>query len=99
MALQPLLINQTVTYINNLIDKAKITIDDVTEDYPIYNSLVEGNSIKKYVYLDNATGYISEAKLVDSLGRDLSVKPLKISKGQDGFMMVFLIELNVKEVE
>ncbi|MDX8367793.1 hypothetical protein [Cytobacillus sp. IB215665] len=96
MPVNQLLVDQTIDFISNLSTKAIVTIDGVDQEFPFYKVVKKDNQIKKYVYLQSETGYINEARIVDSIGRNLETHNTSIQKGEDGFMIVFLIELVIK---
>lgn len=96
MAVQPLLLDLTREYVSSLPAGAKVTINNEVIDYPIFRTIIDGVSVKKYVYIDEDVGHISKGALVDSLGRELDVKEFEVTKGEDGFMLVFIIDVTLE---
>lgn len=96
--IQNLLIDETLNFIDTFIKKAKVTIDGVEIEKDIYRTKREGNTLRKYVYLDNETGLITRAALVDAQGRELYVKNLNYQKGGDGFMITFPIQQTIEVI-
>lgn len=97
MSLKPLYVNLVRGFASNLGVKAKVTIDGTIKDCDIFRTSIEEESIKKFVYIDEGVGHITEAKLVDSSERELDVKSLDIQKGEDGYMIVFQTSLKIEE--
>lgn len=96
MAVQPLLIELTKSFVSDLPAGAKVTINGEVKDFPIFRTMKEDGAIKKFVYIDHDVGYIERAALVDEQGRELDVKKLEVEKGEDGFMLVFILEITLK---
>lgn len=94
--IQNLLIDETLNFIDTFIKKAKVTIDGVKIEKEIYRTKKDGDTLRKYVYLDNETGLITRAALVDAQGRELYVKNLNYQKGGDGYMIVFPIKQTIE---
>lgn len=98
MEIQPLLIDETLKFIDSYVKKAKVTIAGVEKEYPIFKTKIEGKEIKKFVYITNETGLISDARLIDAQGRNIHVKKMNIVKDKHGFMIVFKINLKIEGV-
>lgn len=90
---------ETLNFWNRLITGAKVTIDGVERDYPIHeSSYIEGNVLKKFVYLDSeSVGRITHAYVYDRDGRAIQEKTMNIKKGADGLMVTFFFALEIKE--
>lgn len=97
MAIQPLYRSAILESIKKLGDKAIVTIGGVARTYPLLNTLQTDDTIKHFVYLENETGTITSAKLVDSIGRELQTYSTVVEKGQDGLVIVFAIKIEIKE--
>ena len=94
-----LLQTETLNFWDRLIIGAKVTIDGKEQDYPIHeSSYIEGNVLKKFVYLDSeVTGKITNAYVYDCDGRPIQEKSMNIKKGADGLMVTLFFRLEVKE--
>lgn len=97
MTIQALYRSAILEAIKNLGEKAIVTIGGVSREYPLLNTLQTNNTIKHYVYLENETGTITSAKLVDSVGRELQTYNTAVEKGQDGFTIVFAVRIDIGE--
>ncbi|WP_102271315.1 hypothetical protein [Cytobacillus massiliigabonensis] len=97
MAVTDLYVDETLNYMRTLAKKAQVTIDGVEREYEIFKTLVEGRTVKHFVYLTNETGTITNAKLQDGQGRDLQHRTYNVRKGPDGFVVVFVITISIKE--
>ena len=89
MAAQDLLFELWMDFLNTTIRSAKVTVDDVVIEKPIFRTSVESSIIKKYIYLDQEFGNVSRAALFDGQGREVEVEEMNIEKTQDGQMIVF----------
>ncbi|MCY9546770.1 hypothetical protein [Lysinibacillus xylanilyticus] len=97
MAIQALYKSAILESIKRLGAKAVVTIGGVSREYSLLNTLQTGDTIKHFVYLDNETGSITSAKLVDSMGRELQTYNTVVEKGKDGLVIVFAIKIEIKE--
>lgn len=97
MAIQALYRSAILEAIKRLGEKAIVTIGGVSREYPLLNTLQTDDTIKHFVYLENETGTITSAKLVDSVGRELQTYSTVVEKGQDGLVIVFAIKIEIKE--
>lgn len=97
MTIQALYRSAILEAIKNLGEKAIVTIGGVSREYPLLNTLQTNDTIKHYVYLENETGTITSAKLVDSVGRELQTYNTAVEKGQDGFTIVFAVRIDIGE--
>ncbi|MGE7621682.1 hypothetical protein ACQKMD_01145 [Viridibacillus sp. NPDC096237] len=89
--IQDLLIDETLKFYDGLIKKAKIIIDGNEIEKEIYKTVKDGDTLRKYVYLDVEKGLVTKASLVDAQGRELYVKVLNHQKGNKGYAIVFPI--------
>lgn len=92
-----LYLDQTLDFLRDLPKSAKVTINGTETEHDIFRTLVEGQTIKHFVYLSNETGVITSAKLIDAQQRDLQTKTYNVTKGPDGFTIVFVTELKIEE--
>lgn len=89
-------VDQVIEFLSTLVRRAIVTIDGNEREYDIYRTKREGNTLKKMVYTTSETGYISTARLVDVQGRTIQTKGVNVQKFEDGFMIVFSIEIKVE---
>lgn len=97
MAIQPLYRSAILESIKKLGAKAVVTVGGVAREYPLLNTLQTDDTIKHFVYLENETGSITSAKLVDSIGRELQTYNTVVEKGQDGLTVVFAVKIDIGE--
>lgn len=98
MAIKPELYNKVFTYIDSIVDKAKIRIDGVEQTLNIFRTVVTGQTIRHYVYLETQIGKVEYAVLIDSTGRELQDQIPSVQKYEDGLMVVFQINLKAEGV-
>lgn len=89
MAAQDLLFKLWMEFLNTTIKTAKVTIDGVDHEKPIFRTSIEGSTMKKYIYLDVESGRVTKAVLLDHQRREVDVEEMNIEKTQDGQMIVF----------
>ncbi|WP_060210304.1 hypothetical protein [Sporosarcina koreensis] len=93
-----LLEDETLKFWDRLIVGAKVTIDGVEQSYPIHeSSYIEGNMLKKFVYLESESGHVTHAYVHDQHGRRIWEQTMNIRKDEDGIMVTFFFELELKE--
>lgn len=78
--------------------KAIVTIDDQQKEVEFHSQLIESDTIKTYVYLDDGHGLVTEAKLVDEHGIELDKYTTHIEQSEDGLMIVFTLSVTLKGV-
>lgn len=96
--IQPLLVDRLNEFLNSLATKAKVTINGVVYEKDVYHTSTKFG-LRKYVKLSTEQGLVTRAALVDSLGRELYVKELNYQKGQQGYVIAFPLQIEVKEVK
>lgn len=96
MEIQQLLVDEVLKFVDDYARKAVVTIDGVKKEYEVYRSDIQGNRLKKMVFIENDMGTITNAILVDSQGRNIFVKDMRISKKEDGFMIVFKLDIKIE---
>jgi len=93
-----LLEDETLKFWDRLIVGAKVTIDGMERDYPIHpSSYIDGNTLKKFVYLEDEPGHVTHAYIYDQHGRRIRETGMNIRKGEDGMMITFFFALEMKE--
>lgn len=87
---------ETLNFISSSIKSAKVTIDGVERDFPIYKTRQREDTVRKYIYLDaKVQGLVTKAVLVDSQGREWFVREHTHDKKQQGYVIVFPIRQSV----
>ncbi|MED4399763.1 hypothetical protein [Metabacillus fastidiosus] len=97
MTIKDLYISEMITHMASLGKKAKVTIDGVEKEFNIFKTLIKGKTFKHLIYLTNDIGKITDAKLLDIQGRELQTESFNVTKGPDGFTIVFVVTIEVKE--
>ncbi|WP_353096251.1 hypothetical protein [Tissierella praeacuta] len=95
--IQPILIDKTLDYIDNLIFKAKIKINGEYKDFEVFKTIKKENAIRKYLYVEDEIGVIEEAQLFTNQGEVLAIKPYSIEKQLDGLVLTFEFKITVEE--
>lgn len=96
--MEELLIMKLINYLDSIVFGGKVLLEGEYVDYPIFKTKKDGNSLKKYIYLDVEVGKIEDAQLVTNTGEILSQKNFNITKNQDGIVIVFEFKIDVEEV-
>lgn len=94
---QQVLIDGIIKYIDNLILKGRVKLNGSFVPYSIFKTVIEGNVIRKYIYLDTETGVVEEAQLLGENGDVLAIKPFNITKKDDGLVLAFEFTIMVRE--
>lgn len=83
--------DKIVKFFNELITKADYTIGGITKQTNIYNTVVNGNTIEKWVYLSDAdAGNITRVRLLNSSGEVIADRPDSIQKvANKGVLFIF----------
>ena len=76
----------------------KVKINDEYAEYEIFKTVVEGNILRKYIYLQTEEGLVEEAQLLSSDNEVLAIKPMSIEKQEDGLVLAFEFAINIQEV-
>lgn len=88
--IQQVAVTEILNFFSNSIKSAKVVIDGVELDFPIWQTRFSGDTVRKYVKLGSTErGHITRAALVDVQGREWVVKEYNYEKGQDGFILAF----------
>lgn len=94
---QQVLKDGMINYLNTVMKKARVFINDKWVDYPIHNTTIIDNVIWKYIYLDTEEGYVKDAHLLSENNEILAAKNFTIHREEDGIALVFKFTLNIKE--
>lgn len=95
---QPILTDKLLNYLDQLIYYGKVKINDQYIDYEIFKTVIEGNILRKYIYLQTEEGLVEEAQLLSSANEVLAIKPMTIEKQEDGLVLAFEFAINIQEV-
>lgn len=93
-----IVIDRTLDFLKNMAKKAIVTIDNQKKEVEFHSQLIESDTIKTYVYLDDGHGLVTEAKLVDEHGIELDKYTTNIEQSEDGLMIVFTLSVTLKGV-
>ncbi|RYI25209.1 hypothetical protein EVU96_24910 [Bacillus infantis] len=95
---QPILVTYLANQLSDYVERGKVKIDGDEVEFDIFKTTIEGGKVRKYLYVVEEKGNITEANLLDSNGNLLAIKPVNIQKDEDGIMIVFEFNLDVQEV-
>lgn len=87
-----LFLEKLVTDLNGHIASARVNIGGVQTDYPIYNTIVSGLAVRKYIYITETQAIGKQllgAALLDVDGNILADQPLTVTKNDKGFLIAF----------
>lgn len=93
-----IVIDRTLEFLKTMAKKAVVTIDNVQQEKEFHSQLIEGDTIKSYVYLDDGHGIVTEAKLIDEHGIELDKYTTYVEQSEDGLMIVFTLSVTLKGV-
>ncbi|WP_339309716.1 hypothetical protein NZ043_27195 [Paenibacillus sp. FSL k6-2145] len=101
--IQPLMLDYAVTDADSHFDHALVNVSGELVEFPIYNTVISGRSIRKYVFLNDTEvvgKQILGASLMDNQGRTLANQALNVVKNDRGFLIgfEFSIKLEVKAI-
>ncbi|MCP1358775.1 hypothetical protein [Aneurinibacillus migulanus] len=96
MVIQPRYLDIIRDAADAAVAKSLVTINGEQKEFPIYRTLVDGYKIRKYIYIQNDTGHITNAVLLDHAGNQLAIKPHNVQKGTDGFVICFELEIKLE---
>lgn len=96
--IQPILTDKLVNYLDQLIYYGKVKLNGEYVDYSIHKTVVDGNILRKYIYLQSEEGNVAEAQLLSSANEVLAIKPMSIEKQEDGLVLAFEFAINIQEV-
>ena len=96
MEIQQVFVDEMLKFAESYGKKAIITVGGVEREYTVFKTTIEGNEFKKMVFIDDVEGHITNARMVDAMGRNLYVKEYNIVKGPDGFMVLFRMKIIVE---
>ncbi|MGN7387714.1 hypothetical protein [Sporosarcina sp. SAFN-015] len=95
--IQPVLTDTILNLMDDILARGKVKIDGVYKDYEIFKSVQDGNTLRKYIYLQSEEGLVQEAQLLSTGGDILATKPFSISKQDDGLILAFEFSLTIQE--
>lgn len=88
--IQPIAVTEILNFVSNSIKGAKVTVNGVEKEFPIWKTKFAKDTVRKYVKLGTEErGLITKAALVDVQGREWAVENYDYEKGQDGFILAF----------
>lgn len=90
-------IDGVISFVEQTLTKARIKIDDVTTDYPIFKKTKVANKIWIYVLLETESGHVEEVHLLNAADEVIAIKPVSIITQEDGHMVAFEFTVSVQE--
>ncbi len=90
--------DRTLEFLKNMAKKAVVTIDGQQYEKEFHSQLVEDDTVKTYIYLDDGHGIVTEAKLVDEHDIELDKYTTHVEQSEDGLMIVFTLSVVLKGV-
>jgi hypothetical protein len=83
--------SKITNFFDGLITKANYTIGGATKETSIYRTVVNGNTVEKWVYLSDAdAGSITRVRLLDSTGEVIVERPDSVQKtATKGVLYIF----------
>ncbi|WP_342435909.1 hypothetical protein NSS79_20515 [Paenibacillus sp. FSL L8-0436] len=97
--IKPLLLDKLVSDLSGHIAGALVNIDGQQVVYPIYNTIVSGLSVRKYIYITETQAVGKQllgAALLDVDGNILADQPLTVTKNDKGFLIAFEFVLRLE---
>lgn len=97
--IKQLLLEKLISNLNGHIVSARVNIGGVQTMYPIYNTVVAGLSVRKYIYITETQAVGKQllgAALLDAEGNILADQPLTVTKNDKGFLIAFEIVLRLE---
>ncbi|WP_035100679.1 hypothetical protein [Aneurinibacillus terranovensis] len=97
--IQPILLDDVCQYIDNLVDHGLVNVEGTQVQYPIFNTVIENQSVRKYIYLDEHEQVgknILGASLLDTSGNILATQTLNVTKNDVGFFICFEIPVRLE---
>jgi len=98
VTIKPALIDHIIKDMSDKFDHAFVNLDGKMERYPIHNTSISGQTVRKYVFVQDSDAIgktILGASLKDKDGNELVSQSMKISKSNKGFLISFELEVKV----
>lgn len=98
VTIKPALIDYIIKDMSDRFDHAIVNIDGKMERYPIHNTSISGQTVRKYVFVQDSDAIgktILGVSLEDKDGNELVSQSMKISKSNKGFLISFELEVKV----
>lgn len=94
---KPVVIDWISALLEDKAHRSKVKLNGRYVNYEIYKKLRDENTLRIYVYLETEEGYVEEAQLLTSSGEVWAVKPFSIEKKDDGLIIAFEFDIEVRE--
>ena len=91
-----IVIDRVLEFLKAMPRKAMITMDGMEKEVAFHSQLIEDDTVKTYIYLDDGHGKVTRARLVDQHGIELDDYQINIEPSEDGLMVVFTLAVKVK---
>lgn len=93
-----IVIDRVLDFLKAMPKKAIVTIEGIEKEVEFHSQLIENDTVKTYIYLDDGHGKVTKAKLVDQVGIELDDYDTNIESSEDGLMIVFTLSVQLKGV-
>lgn len=93
-----IVIDRVLELLKAMPKKAIVTMDNLEKEVTFHSQLIENDTVKTYIYLDDGHGKVTRARLVDQHGIELDDYQTNIESSEDGLMIVFTLAVQVKGV-
>lgn len=94
---KPVVIDWISALLEDKAHRSKVKLNGQYVTYEIYKKMRDGNMLSIYIYLETEEGYVKEAQLLTSSGEVWAVKPFSIEKKDDGLIIAFQFDIEVRE--
>jgi len=96
--IQDSVVNDVLGFLDSYFRSAVVTINGEEIEKPIHKTKQSGDTLRKYVYLDVEKGLVTEAALIDPLGRKAYIRKLNYQKGNKGYVIAFPVMQKVEVI-
>lgn len=93
-----IVIDRTLEFLRDMPKKAILKIDGNDVEKSFHSKVIENDTIKIYIYLNEGHGVVTEAKIVDAQNIELDKYTTNIEHSEDGLMIVFTLNVTMKGV-
>lgn len=95
-SIQEVTIDRLISYLDSIIVNCRVKVDGEYQTVDIFKTTIEGDKIKKYIYLDEVDGLIEEARLMSNNNESLAIENYSTTHQNDGLMIVFEFRLSIQ---
>lgn len=97
--IKSLLLDKLVSDLSGHVTSARVNINGEEAEYPIFNTVISGLTVRKYVYITEIQAIgetLLGASLLDVDGNLLADQPLNVIKNDKGFLIAFEFVLRLE---